>query len=82
LDVAGQPDSQRDLGSLFALAQTGLEMAAPVGIGLLADNYFGSSPIGVAAGAVIGLAGGLTHMVLMLRRAEEGRPPGPSRGAK
>ena len=80
--MARQPDSQRDLGSLFALAQTGVEMAAPVGLGLLADNYFGSSPIGVAAGAVIGLAGGLTHMVLMLRRAEQERSTDPPRGAK
>jgi hypothetical protein len=80
--VARQPDSQRDLGFLFALAQTGVEMVAPVAVGLLLDNYFGWAPIGVALGAVLGLAGGLTHMVFMLRRAEEGRPPGPPRGAK
>jgi len=80
--VARQPDSQRDLGSLFALAQTGVEMVAPVAVGLVADNYFGSSPIGVAAGALIGLAGGLTHMLIMLKRAEERGPSEPPRGAK
>lgn len=63
-------NQSKDLGRYFVLAQTGLEMAAPIGIGLLVDNYFHSSPWGVAVGAVVGLTGGLTHMVLLSRRKD------------
>ncbi|HEX4591690.1 MAG TPA: AtpZ/AtpI family protein [Gemmataceae bacterium] len=76
-----QPDAQRDLGYYFALAQTGLEMAAPVALGMVLDNYLGWAPWATAAGAVIGLAGGLTHMLIMLGRAEERHRPKPPRGA-
>jgi hypothetical protein len=79
--VALKPDSQGDIGYYFALAQTGVEMAAPVAVGMVLDSYFGWAPWATAAGAVIGLAGGLTHMVLMLGRAEKQRPPEPPRGA-
>jgi hypothetical protein len=79
--VARQPDSQRDIGSLFALAQTGVEMAAPVALGMVLDSYWGWSPWATAAGAVIGLIGGLTHMLIMLGRAEDRQRHEPPRGA-
>jgi F0F1-type ATP synthase assembly protein I len=79
--VAETPDSQRE-GSLYlALAQTGLEMVAPVAIGVVLDNHFGWSPWGAGIGAVVGFVGGLTHMLMLLKRAEERRPPEPPRGA-
>jgi hypothetical protein len=79
--VAQQPDSQSDLGFYLALAQTGLEMAAPIAVGMVLDSYLGWAPWATAAGAVIGLAGGLTHMLMILGRAEERRPTKPPRGA-
>jgi predicted Kef-type K+ transport protein len=78
--VAEPPTPDRDLGFYFALAQTGLEMAAPVALGAYLDSTFGWSPWATAAGAVLGLAGGLTHMVFMLKRNEDRRPPQPPRG--
>lgn len=79
--MAEKPVSDRDLGRYFALAQTGVEMVVPVAVGMWLDGRFGWSPWGTAVGAVVGFAGGLTHMVLMLRRDEERRPPEPPRGA-
>lgn len=76
-----QPAPDRDLGFYFALAQTGLEMVAPIVVGVLLDSKFGWSPWGAAVGAVVGLAGGLTHMVLMVNRREDRRPPEPPRDA-
>jgi F0F1-type ATP synthase assembly protein I len=77
-----RPDSQRDLGYYFALAQTGVEMVAPIAIGALLDGYFGWSPWGAGVGAVVGFVGGLTHMLIMLKRYEDPTPPGPPRGTK
>jgi hypothetical protein len=79
--VPEKPDSPADVGFYFALAQTGLEMVAPVAIGMFLDSRFGWTPWAASAGAVIGLAGGLTHMLIMLKRAEDRRPDEPPRGA-
>jgi F0F1-type ATP synthase assembly protein I len=79
--VADKPDSQRDAGLYVALAQTGLEMVAPVVIGVFLDNHFGWSPWGAAIGVVVGFVGGLAHMLILLKRGEERRPPEPPRGA-
>ena len=79
--MADRPTHQREMGQYFALAQTGLEMVAPVGVGLLLDNYFGWSPWATAAGAVLGLVGGLTHMLIMLRRIESRRAADSPRDA-
>ena len=59
------PGDQKDLGRYLALGQIGIEMAAPVGLGYLADQYLGCSPWGVILGAGIGFAGGLYQLVRM-----------------
>lgn len=79
--MADKPDSQRDFGTYFALAQTGFEMVVPIALGAFLDSRFGWAPWGAGAGAVIGFVGGLTHMLIMLKRAEERRKPKPPRGA-
>jgi hypothetical protein len=53
----------------------GVGVAPPAGVA-----PFAFSP-GIPSGVDVGLAGGLTHMLMMLRRDEEKRPPEPPRGA-
>jgi hypothetical protein len=68
------PDNQpspRVVGLYWALAQTGLEMVMPIVAGLLLDRSLGWQPWGVAAGAVLGLAGGLWHLVYLLNKLEQ-----------
>jgi len=77
----GLPDS-RETGRLFALAQVGMEMAAPIVVGLLIDQNFETGPWGVAVGAVVGLVGGLWHLVVLARRFDEMEPPRSSGGAR
>jgi F0F1-type ATP synthase assembly protein I len=68
----GQPDP-KEMGFYFALAQVGLEMAVPVGVGALLDHYLGWTPWAMATGAVLGLFGGLAHLVSILNRHERSR---------
>lgn len=62
------PLNPREFGHYVSLAQVGLEMVAPIGIGLLLDYQFGWSPWGVVIGAVIGLVGGIAHLVALANR--------------
>lgn len=73
-DPGGNPSEQ---SFYYALAQTGLEMVAPIGVGLLLDHYLGWSPWGVIGGAVFGFVGGLGHMISMLNRRNK-QPPDES----
>ncbi len=73
------PPSSRETGFYFALAQVGLEMVAPIGIGALLDAYLGWTPWGIVGGCIVGFAGGMLHLVVMLQQheAEQRRqPPG------
>jgi len=57
------PGDQKDLGRYLALGQVGMEMAAPIALGWLADSYLGCGPWGVVAGAALGFVGGLAHLI-------------------
>jgi F0F1-type ATP synthase assembly protein I len=66
------PDSlgpdQRELGRYIALGQVGMEMAAPVALGMVLDHYLQWAPWATVGGAVIGLIGGLSHLVVLTNR--------------
>lgn len=73
----GLPDPQR-MGLYVALGQVGLEMVAPVVLGLFLDSHFDWSPWGVIGGAVFGLVGGIMHLVAILNRLngpDSSQPP-------
>jgi F0F1-type ATP synthase assembly protein I len=74
-----QPDP-RELGHYYALAQVGLEMVVPVGVGALLENYFPAwRPWGIVVGAVLGLTTGLAHLVAIMNRWEKKRSQRPRR---
>jgi F0F1-type ATP synthase assembly protein I len=64
------PEDQREVGYYFTLAQVGLEMVAPLFIGLALDHYLGSSPWGLIVGTVLGFVGGLAHLVMLANRQD------------
>jgi F0F1-type ATP synthase assembly protein I len=72
----------RDLGRYLALGQVGMEMVAPIVLGLLADTYLGWAPWGLIAGAVLGLVGGLAHLVAQANKMNAERPPDPERKSR
>jgi F0F1-type ATP synthase assembly protein I len=75
--VPGKPLDPKELGYYYSLAQVGLEMVAPAGVGLLVDHYFGWQPWGVVVGAVLGLIAGLAHLVTLTNqpRKPDGKAP-------
>jgi F0F1-type ATP synthase assembly protein I len=62
---------RKALGRAMALSQVGLEMAAPIGLGYLADRYLGWLPWLTVLGALIGLVGGMAHLLFLLRQTEK-----------
>jgi F0F1-type ATP synthase assembly protein I len=65
------PLNYKELGKYYAMSQVGLEMAAPVGIGLALDHFFGWSPWCAVAGVVLGFVGGLFHLVKIVNRQQK-----------
>lgn len=62
------PGSQdpKELGFYFALSQIGMEMVAPVGLGALLDYYLQWAPWGTIVGALVGLIGGMAHLIALV----------------
>jgi len=64
-----------DIGYYLSLAQVGFEMVVPIVIGVYLDEHLGWAPWGAAAGAVLGLVGGLAHLIYVVNRSGDGRRP-------
>ena len=71
----GPPPDSKELGYYFTLAQVGLEMVAPLIVGLVIDAVLGTSPWLMLAGIIFGFVGGLTHIIMLTNKhdAEERR---------
>jgi hypothetical protein len=77
------PPDARETGFYFALAQVGLEMVAPMLVGLGIDYFLGSMPWATVIGFGLGTVGGMLHLILMVRQHEaekRRRPPGGAPG--
>jgi formate-dependent nitrite reductase membrane component NrfD len=61
----GVPDPKQ-LGLYLTLGQIGMEMVAPLVIGLILDDQLGWTPWATVCGAAFGLVGGLAHLILIL----------------
>jgi ATP synthase protein I len=67
------PD-QRQLGTYYALAQVGIEMVVPIGLGWWVDQQLGTAPWLLVLGVVLGFALGIGHLVA-LTRGNDSEPP-------
>lgn len=81
MSVASRLPDPRDLGRYYALAQVGLEMVAMVGLGIALDHYYGWTPWATIGGALLGLVGGVSHLVILAKQSERRKngPRGPQR---
>jgi hypothetical protein len=63
-----QNPGSREMGRYFALAQAGMEMAAPIALGAWLDHLLGWSPWLTISGALLGTVGGMVHLIWMAQR--------------
>jgi F0F1-type ATP synthase assembly protein I len=63
------------------MAQVGIEMVAPIGLGVALDYWLGWTPWATVAGAVFGFVGGLVHLVSMMNKENRNGPTKPGSGA-
>ncbi|NBO93385.1 MAG: AtpZ/AtpI family protein [Planctomycetia bacterium] len=63
--MIGMPGNRKLLGRLLSLSQVGAEMVAPVVVGLWLDGRLAFFPWCTVAGAMLGLVGGLIHLVIL-----------------
>ncbi len=68
-----------EMGFYFGLAEVGLEMVAPLVLGVFLDYQYGWKPWATIGGFVLGMVGGFFHLLVMLQKHEaqnRGKPPG------
>jgi len=69
----------KEVGYYFTIAQVGLEMVVPIALGLWLENLLGWQPWGVVGGAVLGLTGGLLHLLQLVKKQDDKDTPQPPR---
>jgi F0F1-type ATP synthase assembly protein I len=74
-----QEPNRRQMGIYYALAQVGLEMVVPIGMGWWADKQLGSAPWLLVVGVVLGFMLGIGHLIALTR--EDGPKPPKENGA-
>ena len=78
--MSPDPKESRELGRYFALSQVGVEMVVPIIVGLLLDQWLGTVPWLMLGGIVLGLVGGLIHMLLILKKLDRSDSGPPEQG--
>jgi len=71
--VSPEPD-RRELGYYVTLAQAGIEMVVPLGIGVWLDQLLGWTPWATVIGTILGFVGGITHLVILGQRGQSQQP--------
>jgi F0F1-type ATP synthase assembly protein I len=62
---------RKGFGKALALSQIGMEMVIPIALGLVIDYYLGWLPWATVVGAVLGLIGGLAHLVQLTKKEDK-----------
>jgi F0F1-type ATP synthase assembly protein I len=75
--MSKDPLNSKELGYYFSLAQVGMEMVVPLGLGIFLDHAFGWAPWGTVIGFVVGFVGGFIHLLFMVQRHDAEQRPGP-----
>ncbi len=72
--MAEDSTERSKLAQYAALSQVGLEMVAPIGIGAWVDHWRDWGPWCTIAGAILGLVGGVAHLIQILNARSSSKP--------
>ncbi|MGH7170395.1 MAG: hypothetical protein ACRELG_08980 [Gemmataceae bacterium] len=64
-------EDSRKFGLYLALGQAGMEMVAPLILGVFLDRVLGWTPWLTLGGAIGGFIGGLVHMIILAQRLNQ-----------
>lgn len=73
-----QPLKPRELQYLLAIGQVGMEMVLPIGLGVALDIWLGSMPWISIVGVLLGLFGGMAHLLVLIDRLDKSQKSEPS----
>ena len=71
-----QDPTPREMGYYFALAQVGVEMIVPTILGYWLDSWLETPPWITIVAAVFGFAGGMIHLIVILKQKERDESSG------
>ena len=71
-----QDPTPREMGYYFALVQVGVEMVLPTLLGYWIDSWLETTPWLTIIAAVVGFAGGMIHLIVILRQKERDESSG------
>ena len=69
--MIGQSPDPKEVGFLYALGQVGMEMVAPIAVGVYLDYRLEWTPWLTCVGVLFGFVGGMIHLLVLLKRKEE-----------
>ena len=73
-----QLSNPREMGYMLAISQIGLEMVAPIALGVAIDFWIGTLPWLTIAGVFLGFFGGMAHLFVMVKRMEQDKDKPPT----
>jgi F0F1-type ATP synthase assembly protein I len=76
--MADQLPKSRQLGYVIAISQVGLEMVAPIGLGVGLDVWLGTLPWISIVGVLLGFFGGMSHLMVLVNRMDKAEKSEPS----
>jgi F0F1-type ATP synthase assembly protein I len=66
-----EPTNRPDPSRYLVISQVGLEMVAPIVLGVFLDHWLDTTPWLTIVGAVVGLAGGLYHLLTIVNAPKD-----------
>jgi F0F1-type ATP synthase assembly protein I len=73
------PLNPKELGFYITISQIGLEMVAPLVLGLVLDYNLGWAPWGAVVGAALGFVTGVGHLISLLNQHQDSGSSKPPR---
>ena len=80
--MADDLPERRQMNIYLAISQVGMEMVAPIVLGVILDRAFGTTPWIMVGGTILGFSGGILHLVQLVNRLDRSdSPPKPRNGS-